>query len=76
MVSSTFKSCGVVADVNTVDQVADNLYDTFATSQCWELFDDVTDFLQNLKKQGVATGIISNFDDRLGKSQHFNSFEM
>jgi putative hydrolase of the HAD superfamily len=41
------------------------LFDHFAQSESWELFDDVVPALAELRARGLRLGIVSNFDGRL-----------
>jgi putative hydrolase of the HAD superfamily len=41
------------------------LYDFFATAECWRLFDDARPTLDELHAAGYRLGIISNWDHRL-----------
>lgn len=43
----------------------DELYDRFAQSGVWRLFDDALPLLQELKTRGKILGIVSNWDSRL-----------
>lgn len=50
------------------------LWNHFADSRNWQVFDDVADSLQSLKSLGVVLGIASNFDRRLvAITQRFES---
>jgi len=52
------------------DAVFEQLWQHFARSQCWRLFDDVRTALANLHGRGYRLGIASNFDDRLKRVVH------
>jgi len=41
------------------------LYDRFAQSEAWRIFDDVTPTLEMLASRGIRLGVISNWDERL-----------
>jgi putative hydrolase of the HAD superfamily len=43
----------------------DELYDYFATADCWRLFEDTVPTLDALKQKGFRIGMISNWDHRL-----------
>ena len=64
-----------------VKEICRQLYKEFAGPQRWEVFPDVPKALQQLRSNGVVLGVVSNFDERLGKlammSMHFHarSFE-
>jgi putative hydrolase of the HAD superfamily len=47
-----------------------DLYDHFAQSEAWHIFDDVLPALQFLKSRGLKLGIISNWDERLRPLLH------
>jgi putative hydrolase of the HAD superfamily len=47
------------------DAFFDYLFERFAQSECWRLYDDVTHVLQDLNQRGLHLGIISNWDSRL-----------
>jgi putative hydrolase of the HAD superfamily len=47
------------------DAFFDYLFERFAQSECWRLYDDVIDVLQHLNQQEFHLGIISNWDSRL-----------
>lgn len=47
------------------DPFARALYEQFASAGAWKVYDDVLPTLDRLKDQGVALGVISNFDERL-----------
>jgi putative hydrolase of the HAD superfamily len=43
----------------------DELYDFFATTEPWRVFEDVRPALRELKARGLKLGVISNWDERL-----------
>lgn len=47
------------------DAFFDYLFERFAQSECWRLYDDVLNVLRDLKARGFHLGIISNWDSRL-----------
>ncbi len=47
--------------------IGERLYTDFAGPGNWEVYPDVRKTLQQLKEGGVSLGVISNFDERLGK---------
>ena len=58
----------------------DELYETFARPDAWQVFSDVEDTLQEARRRGLHVGVISNWDDRLdslleklGLAGHFDS---
>lgn len=46
-------------------QLFDAIYDRFAQSDAWLIYDDVIPTLQSLESMGVKLAVISNWDDRL-----------
>lgn len=46
-------------------QLFDAIYDRFAQSDAWLLYDDVIPALQTLESAGLKLAVISNWDDRL-----------
>jgi putative hydrolase of the HAD superfamily len=50
---------------NNFDDFFDYLFERFAQSESWRLYDDVIHVLQDLHQQGFHLGIISNWDSRL-----------
>lgn len=46
-------------------QLFDAIYDRFAHSDAWLIYDDVIPTLQTLDSMGVKLAVISNWDDRL-----------
>lgn len=46
-------------------QLFDAIYDRFAQSDAWLIYDDVIPTLQNLESLGLKLAVISNWDDRL-----------
>lgn len=60
----------IVADVFTdvgerQEELFQNLWQHFADSRHWRLFDDVAMTWQELEAAGICVGVASNFDDRL-----------
>lgn len=51
--------------VDDFDGFFDELYDTFARPESWELFPEVEGVLSELHSRGYKLGIISNWDSRL-----------
>lgn len=65
VVERTFEVCELrdrFADFSTYFQV---VFDRFATTAAWELYDETLPVLQHLRRQQVTLGVISNFDSRL-----------
>jgi len=60
---------GIVADVFApspqVEPIFDDLWEHFASTANWRLFDDAADAWRRLAAAGVRLAIASNFDDRL-----------
>lgn len=52
-----------ISDVST--QLFDAIYERFAQSDAWLIYDDVIPALQKLEAAGVKLAVISNWDDRL-----------
>ena len=58
----------------------EDLFETFARPDAWQVFSDVEDTLQGARAHGLHVGVISNWDDRLralleklGLAKHFDS---
>jgi putative hydrolase of the HAD superfamily len=58
----------------------EDLFETFASPDAWQMFPDVDDTLQEARRRGWHIGLISNWDDRLhvlleklGLARHFDS---
>ena len=47
------------------EQFFDHLYRRFAEADCWRLYDDVRNVLDQLRERGLRLAIISNWDSRL-----------
>jgi putative hydrolase of the HAD superfamily len=43
----------------------DHVYDEFAHSRCWRVYDDVGLALERCRARGLKVGVISNWDERL-----------
>jgi putative hydrolase of the HAD superfamily len=63
LVAETFRPLGTP---QPFDMFFDELYTLFARPDVWHVFPDVRDVLQALKARGLITGVISNWDIRLG----------
>ena len=50
-----------------VKEISRQVYKEFSGPQRWEVFPDVHKTLQQLRSNGVVLGVVSNFDERLGK---------
>ena len=61
----TYKEANVMAQFDDFDGFFRQLYKYFATPHPWFLYTDVFPALQHWQKQGIALGIISNFDSRI-----------
>ena len=50
-----------------MEQIATELYDFYASSESWEIYNDAVMFLKALKEShcGIKTGMITNFDRRI-----------
>ena len=62
------------------DACFEDLFETFARPEAWQMFSDVEDTLQEARSRGLHIGLISNWDDRLhvlleklGLAKHFDS---
>ncbi|MEO8499141.1 MAG: HAD-IA family hydrolase [Planctomycetota bacterium] len=55
----------VFTDLDDTESLFGQLWDHFARSSSWAVFDDVADALRELHTFGLVTAIGSNFDDRL-----------
>ena len=63
--------------IHDYDAFFDELYDTFASPESWELFPEVTEVLSSLKNRGYKLGVISNWDSRLPgilQGQHIDEY--
>lgn len=47
------------------DPYFDDVFDLFATSECWRVYSDVESALELARAAGVRLGVLSNFDQRL-----------
>ena len=65
IVRNTFYQAEVLENFADFDSFFSRLYDYFATSQPWYIYEDVLPALQYWQRQGIELGIISNFDSRL-----------
>ncbi len=61
----TYREAEVIDEFADFDSFFCKLYDYFATPDPWFLYTDVFPALQHWQKQGIALGIISNFDSRI-----------
>jgi len=43
----------------------DHVYDEFAQSRCWRVYEDVGPALERCRTRGLKLGVISNWDERL-----------
>ena len=63
LVAETFRPLGMPQPFDTFFE---ELYTLFGQPDVWRVFPDVLDVLQRLKDRGFVTGVISNWDTRLG----------
>ena len=56
----------VIDDVDSSDELFEQLWQHFAEPQHWQLYDDVRQHSERLRSHGFRLGIASNFDSRLG----------
>ncbi len=61
----TYKEANIMDQFRDFDGFFRQLYDYFATPHPWFLYTDVFPALQHWQQQGIALGIISNFDSRI-----------
>jgi len=54
-----------LASFKSFEEFFTELYDYFATADCWRLFDDTLPTIEALKEKGFRIGMISNWDHRL-----------
>ncbi len=45
--------------------LAAELWNRFARAEAWEVYPEVADVLENLRKRGLRLGVVSNWDERL-----------
>lgn len=62
---STFSLAGVLDHFEDFNTFFIQLYDYFASSDPWYVYDDVLPALTHWHHQGIELGVISNFDSRL-----------
>lgn len=64
----SFLSLGPATNTSeTLTGISAKLYTDFTGPGNWEVFPDVHPALQQLKGDGISLGVVSNFDERLGK---------
>lgn len=63
LVAETFRLLGTPQPFDTFFE---ELYTLFGQPDVWRVFPDVIEVLQHLKERGFVTGVISNWDTRLG----------
>lgn len=51
-------------------EISKHLFTEFSQPECWEVFPELRQFLQKIKACGLLVGMISNFDERLGKTSN------
>lgn len=56
---------GVFTDLDDTESLFCDLWEHFARSTSWAVFEDVPDILNELSARDISTAIGSNFDDRL-----------
>ena len=68
-IKEVFNGAGCVElcnrDAKRLEQLSEYLYDQFGLSSSWEVTDGVREMLKDLKKMGLKTAVVSNFDERL-----------
>lgn len=65
LVFQTFCTAGYPLNNKNLNDIADHLIQIYNTSVCWDVRPGAKTMLENLRKQKVSLGIISNFDERL-----------
>jgi putative hydrolase of the HAD superfamily len=63
LVAETFRPLGMP---QPFDRFFDELYTLFASPDVWRVYPEVEEVLHSLKARGLITGVISNWDIRLG----------
>ena len=48
-----------------MSKMSAEVFNEFAKAECWQTYENCTDLLEELKRQGFRLGVISNFDERL-----------
>ncbi len=64
LIFNVFKVSGGLKDFEDFFEL---VYEAFMDKKCWKIFEDVVDseILEKLKQDGIALGVISNWDSRL-----------
>eukprot|EP00934_Nitzschia_sp_Nitz4_P009277 Nitzschia sp. Nitz4//scaffold3_size479765//472300//473097//NITZ4_000197-RA/size479765-processed-gene-1.559-mRNA-1//-1//CDS//3329551049//9267//frame0 len=65
-VSRSFYYANVQMDESTEDRVFQRIYSTFGSNDAYEIFPDVTPFLDWANRKGIVCGVVSNADERYG----------
>jgi putative hydrolase of the HAD superfamily len=63
LVAETFRPLGLP---QPFDDFFDELYHLFADPNVWRVYPEVFEVLQGVKARGLVTGVLSNWDIRLG----------
>ncbi len=66
-VARIFFSAGVVTDHKSVEILSNKLYAHFYTGDGWMVYPHSHSMLQLMKDKGLQLGVLSNFDERLGR---------
>lgn len=68
LVGTVVEEAGVEAlrsDPDLFNLYFDRLFDHFTTEQAWQLYDDVLPALEAMKRAGLQTGLVTNYDTRV-----------
>lgn len=63
--TNTFRQAGVLQQFSDFSSFFSVLYAHFATADPWVVYPDVYPALKRWQRQGIALGVLSNFDSRL-----------
>ena len=72
--SATLIGCGV--EESPAKEIGKHLFTEFTQPECWEVFPELRQFLREVKGRGLSVGIISNFDQRLGTTSNWATFQL
>jgi putative hydrolase of the HAD superfamily len=66
VIRQTFTLAGI--EPPATDSYYQQVFDAFASAECWQLYPDVAEALDLLRERGVPWGILSNWDGRLRRT--------